>query len=691
MLKYKKSAALAVCLCLCASAAVCPVSQARAEEDSQVAQSEWEEEPEIDQSETAEPEEIESGDYSYIVTDEGTACLTAVRDQAKDLTIPDMIDGMAVTEMGADIFAEVSPEKVHIPATIEYIYAENCFSRCEELTEITVDEKNENYCSEDGILYTKDKTCLFCYPQKKTGDSFTVPENVTKLAIASIYGTQLKEIKLHSGITELNRHTFALNEKLESIDMSMITIEKLPVMICAGCSALTDVQLPQGMTEIGGAAFMSCSSLENITIPDGVLMIGQSAFMGTAIMKVRIPSSVRLIDYCAFGYDDNEVAVPGFTIVGETGSAAEVYSTDKDADYGYKNEFEFVPVEADDVLEEYKSLDPQTSGDYQYSILNDNEAMLLMCTSSDDIVEVPSEIDGYTITSIFKGAFLNCYSKEIVLPETVKTIGEAQFGEYLETLTIPGGCESIEGVEPFINCTALKAVNVTEGNGNYASRDGVLFSSGFSEIILYPHAKTDEEFTAPEETESVAMSAFCGNNSIKTVSLPNVKTIGNYAFDGCGSLESVKLSDKLESVGDHAFYNCLNLPSIRLGANVTEIGDYAVGFIYDEEAAIEAAKQQNESGSTQNTDFYDINKVKEGFKIYTDKDTTAYQYADHFGIEVVTGTISMGDNNVSTGFLYTLAGIAGAAILAVIGVFTGKSIKAKKKNKKPAAQKKEDK
>ena len=31
MLKYKKSAALAVCLCLCASAAVCPVSQARAE------------------------------------------------------------------------------------------------------------------------------------------------------------------------------------------------------------------------------------------------------------------------------------------------------------------------------------------------------------------------------------------------------------------------------------------------------------------------------------------------------------------------------------------------------------------------------------------------------------------------------------------------------------------------------------
>ncbi|MBQ1463242.1 MAG: leucine-rich repeat protein [Ruminococcus sp.] len=690
MLKYKKSAAWAMCLCLCASAAVCPVSQARAEEDSQVAQSEWDEEPETAHEETAEQEEIESGDYSYIVTDEGTACLTAIRDKSADLTIPDMLDGMAVTEMGADIFAEVSPEKVHIPATIEYIYAENCFSRCENLTEITVDEKNENYCSEDGILYTKDKTCIFCYPQKKAGDSFTVPENVTKLAIASIYGTQLKEIKLHSGITELNRHTFALNEKLESIDMSMITIEKLPVMICAGCSALTDVKLPQGMTEIGGAAFMSCSSLENITIPDGVMMIGQSAFMGTAIMKVRIPSSVRLIDYCAFGYDDNEAAVPGFTIVGEPGSAAEVYSTDKDADYGYKNEFEFVPVEADDVLEEYKSLDPQTSGDYQYSVQNGNEAMLLMCTSGDETVEVPAEIDGYTVTSIFKGAFLNCSATEIILPETVKTIGEAPFSEYLESLTIPGGCESIEGVEPFVTCTALKEINVTEGSGAYTSRDGVLFSSGFSELILYPQAKTDEDFTAPEETESVAISAFCGNNHVKNVSLPGVKSIGNYAFDGCSALESVKLSDKLESLGDHAFYNCLNLPSIRLGANVTEIGDYAVGFVYDEEAAMQAAQQSASEGS-QTPDFYNINKVMDGFKIYTDKDTTAYQYADHFGIEVVTGTISMGDNNVSTGFLYTLAGIAGAVVLAVIGIFTGKSIKAKKKSKKPAAPKKEDK
>ena len=686
MLSYKKTTALAMCICLCASAAVCPVCQSFADDDTEVTQEEWGETPDVPAEGSDEPEVVESGDYSYIVTDEGTVCLTDVRDSSPELVIPDIVDGMAVTEMGADIFASVSPEKVTIPATIEYIYAENCFSRCENLKEITVDENNENYCAVDGVLYTKDMTCIFCYPQKKTGSSFTVPESVTKLAIASIYGTQLESITLHSGITDIGRHAFALNEKLTSIDMSMITLEKLPVMVLAGCSSMTDVKFPQGMTEIGGGACMSCSSLAEITIPDGVLMISQSAFMGTAIMRVRIPSSVRLIDYCAFGYDDNENPIPGFTIVGETGSAAEVYSTDKDADYGYKNEFDFVPTEADDVLNEYKSLDPQTSGDYQYSIQNGSEAMILMCTSPDDEVEVPSEIDGYTVTSVFKGAFLNCAAMSITLPETVKTIGEAPFGEFLESLTIPGGCETIEGIEPFITCTALKEINVTEGSGSYASRDGVLYSNDFSELIFYPQAKADEEFIAPTETEKIAISAFCGNNNLKKADLSSVKSIGSYAFDGCGNLSSVKLSDKLESVGDHAFYNCLSLPSVRLGANVTEIGDYAVGFVYDDAAAAEAVQN-----GAENTDLYDVNKVKEGFKIYTDKDTMAYQYADHYGIETVTGTISVGDNNVSTGFLYTIAGLLGAAVLTVIGVFTGKSIKAKKKAKKPAeAKKKED-
>ena len=45
-----------------------------------------------------------------------------------------------------------------------------------------------------------------------------------------------------------------------------------------GCSVLTSLTLPSGVTEIGGNAFYCCSGLTSLTIPSGVTKIGDSAF-----------------------------------------------------------------------------------------------------------------------------------------------------------------------------------------------------------------------------------------------------------------------------------------------------------------------------------------------------------------------------------------------------------------------------
>ena len=47
-----------------------------------------------------------------------------------------------------------------------------------------------------------------------------------------------------------------------------------------GCSGLTSLTLPDGITEIGDGAFSYCSGLTSLTLPDGITKIGDGAFSG---------------------------------------------------------------------------------------------------------------------------------------------------------------------------------------------------------------------------------------------------------------------------------------------------------------------------------------------------------------------------------------------------------------------------
>ena len=47
-----------------------------------------------------------------------------------------------------------------------------------------------------------------------------------------------------------------------------------------GCTGLTSITIPDGVTSIGYRAFYGCTGLTSITIPDGVTSIGSSAFYG---------------------------------------------------------------------------------------------------------------------------------------------------------------------------------------------------------------------------------------------------------------------------------------------------------------------------------------------------------------------------------------------------------------------------
>lgn len=626
-----------------------------------------------------EPQEIESGGYTYIVGEDGTATILKFDSQDEELEIPETIDGITVTGISDYIFGEKNLKKITIPATIENIPESNPFAALLFLEEIVVSEDNENYTVDDGVLYTKDMKTLICYPMMKKGDVFKIPDTVETLGIASLYSTQLKEIKIPESIKTLNRHCFSFNEKLEKIDMSNTKLTDIPPMCFAECRALTEVAFSPDTINLDLGAFMNCASLKNVTLPEKLDFIGQSAFQGTAISEIVIPKSVTKINYSAIGYDEDENVIPGTVIVGEPGSIAEIYATDSDAEYEVENDFTFVSLSVYEKQKEYEALDRKFSGFYEYAVV-DGEGMITICNDVADVVEVPAEIDGVKITSIYYGAFLSCSSKNIVLPDTVTKIDENVFPEHLEHLTISGNCTEIAGEEPFLMLPYLQSITVTEGDGAYSSLDGVLYNKDKSCLIAYPAMKLGEEFTTPESVKEIAKSGFNYNINLKKVKLTAVETIGEYAFEGCTALEEAILPDTLKKVDKNAFLGCSSMPGLRVPSSLEEIAAYAFGYDYDEELANDIQANMD-SYAELGEDVIMPYTVIEGFKMYVEEGSLAHQYATDCGIPVVLDTVYFAGKNVDKNFIYAIIGAAAAVILLIVGIITGKKIKAGKKEK----------
>lgn len=282
-----------------------------------------------------------SGDFEYYILEDGTAEISNYSGNVKNLEIPSVIDGVKVTSMRYTFSSNKTLETITIPESITNIRTGE-FSACSALTSITVAGGNKNFASDNGILYSKDKTALLAYPIGNARTEFSIPNHVTEIGAAAFYNSNLTDILIPNSVRSIEEEAFNWCGELLSItipssvekigegalefnlSLKKITVdeknknyssdaynvlfnkEKTELIRYPIDNERNEYVIPNSVKTIGDSAFSYCDNLENITIPDGVTTIRKNAFLSCdSLLNLKIPTSVKSIEEQAFSNCDS--------------------------------------------------------------------------------------------------------------------------------------------------------------------------------------------------------------------------------------------------------------------------------------------------------------------------------------------------------------------------------------------------
>ncbi len=362
---------------------------------------------------------------------------------------------------------------------------------------------------------------------------------------------------------------------------------------------LTFVQINGGT--VGYGAFYGCANLESITIIGSMTAIGEKAFFNCEnLIEISISNNVKTIGEGAFaGCSSLETMV--LPIAGGGNSRSETFG------FIFGTESYDGSIEVEQCSASYKYHTYYIPSSLRKVVVSGNTVPYAFhnCTMITEI-----ELNG---TNVAEYSLDGCTGlKTVKLASTISHIYQYAFGYdgtisieklYFEG-TIGGWCENVfessllTNVQNFYINNEL-VVDLVIPDGVNAINDNA-----------FDGCNTLESVKIGNNVLTIGCSAFAGCKKLTTViGGNNVAQIEQYAFYQCYRLKSFAFGSKLEYIGSGAFWSC-SLSEVFIGENVTYIGIHA--FLENELT----------SAVFKNTDGWKYSEAESGARWWTiDSDT----------------------------------------------------------------------
>ncbi len=364
-------------------------------------------------------------------------------------------------------------------------------------------------------------------------DEIKLPSEVKDISSA-FSNNQIQKIVLPDGIENIsgafqnnNLSHVSLPDNLQSIGSYSFADNNI-----------SEINLPKQLVSIESSAFKN-NQIDKVDLPDKLEKIGYSVFEGNNIENITIPESVSEISYSAF----KENPIKKVIIKG-----AETRFNENWSNIGFP----------DNQMPGYESVD---------NFIIDGDGMIIKCTLpkkehsySGQEITIPEKIKGMVVSKIGKYAFSELGLNKIILPESIKHIGDCAFQENrgFPDLKLPGGLLTI-GYQGFYACGIrnIKFPNSIEKIESGAFCINSIKSLEIPKTISEIESSTFsynsiKKLNIPKNIESIARQAFYKNKIVTLILPEGLKKIGEEAFRE-NRIEELVIPSTVEEIGYNAF------------------------------------------------------------------------------------------------------------------------------------------
>lgn len=411
---------------------------------------------------------------------------------------------------------------------------------CNSLSNIIVPVGNDNFYTDNGVLYNGDKTVLIIYPVNRDGESYTVlPGTVRIESNAFSNNKYLTEVILPEGLVEIGEYAFDNSVELAS------------------------VEIPASVSIIDNWAFTGCQKLADLSFTEGgstKLIIGKYAFQRIAATSVKLPARVGSLDhYVFYGANIENIEFAENSQLVELGD--QVFQNTK-----------LVNVELPD------------------GIVTIGEGLFYGCTN------LQSVVFGEGLVTLGDATFEGSSVVSVHFPASLKTLGIETFKE-VSTLTsvtfaqgsqleaIPAGTFYKSGIQSIIIPASVKEISDKDLSSGYSygafqeatALTSVVFEDGALcekiGIRAFYGCEALEEITIPASVSTLGESAFEGCSALTEIVIPaTVTQLGSSLFNGCSALETVVLETKASELPGFMFTGCSSLKELTIPSNIASFG-----------------------------------------------------------------------------------------------------------------------